>query len=198
MNINEVFSSIQGEGIHTGCPAIFVRFSGCNMKCSFCDTNHKLLSDRILDDLILEIKALSRNGEIGLVVITGGEPLLQKDDLTDLCFALTALGYEIELETNGTIELSCTLKTIINYISFSPKTPLSDIKIKGCTSLKILYPYLPGVTAEKYENFPAHQRFIQPLEEKDNFHIEESIAEVKRLGSQWKLGVQLHKLIYVR
>ena len=93
--INEIFYSLQGEGYHTGTPAIFVRFSGCNLKCDFCDTQHeegKMMTD---DEIIAEVKKYPAV----TVVLTGGEPSLWIDD--ELIDRLHEAGKYVTIETNG-------------------------------------------------------------------------------------------------
>ena len=93
--INEIFYSLQGEGYHTGTPAIFVRFSGCNLKCDFCDTQHeegKMMTD---DEIIAEVKKYPAV----TVVLTGGEPSLWIDD--ELIDRLHQAGKYVTIETNG-------------------------------------------------------------------------------------------------
>ena len=87
-NVNEIFFSLQGEGRNTGRCAVFIRFSGCNLKCSFCDTDFKSYREMTVDDII---SAISKWKKAGFVVLTGGEPTLQVDDT--LINALHALGF---------------------------------------------------------------------------------------------------------
>ena len=94
--INEIFYSLQGEGYHTGTPAVFIRFSGCNLKCSFCDTRHEegvLMSD---DEIIAEV----RKYPAVTVILTGGEPSLWIDEIFIDC--LHQAGKYVCIETNGT------------------------------------------------------------------------------------------------
>lgn len=110
--INKIFPTIQGEGKRTGEPMVFIRFSGCNLKCPFCDTDHEdgkhYTTDQILEELKrYDIKSLS---------LCGGEPSLQVD--WDLIFTLKEHGYRIGIETNGTNELPPG----IDYVVVSPKT----------------------------------------------------------------------------
>lgn len=94
--INEIFYSLQGEGYHTGTPAIFVRFSGCNLKCDFCDTQHEEGTMMTDEEIITEVKKYPAV----TVVLTGGEPSLWIDDqLIDL---LHQAGKYVTIETNGT------------------------------------------------------------------------------------------------
>jgi 7-carboxy-7-deazaguanine synthase len=106
MKILEIFYSIQGEGKNQGRPAIFIRLAGCNLTCRWCDTPgaHDPGVEWTTDDVV------SKTGESGCreVCITGGEPLLQAGELHDLLKKLSGQGYDIEIETNGTIDfLKC-------------------------------------------------------------------------------------------
>ncbi|WP_303633409.1 7-carboxy-7-deazaguanine synthase QueE, partial [uncultured Muribaculum sp.] len=94
--INEIFYSIQGEGVNAGVPAIFLRFSGCNLKCPFCDTSHQTGNPMSLDDIMHEVSRYNAS----LVVLTGGEPSLFIDDA--IVEALHNAGKTIAIETNGT------------------------------------------------------------------------------------------------
>ncbi len=109
--INELFYSLQGEGFHTGTPAVFIRFSGCNLKCDFCDTRHEsgtLMTD---EELLERVSAFPCR----MVILTGGEPGLWIDD--DLVEKLHALGKYVAIETNGT----CVLPEAIDWVTCSPK-----------------------------------------------------------------------------
>ena len=101
MVITEIYKSLQGESTHAGLPCVFVRLTGCNLRCSWCDSEYtfqggrKMASDEVSD----EVKHLSPNG--GLVEITGGEPMLQEGELIPLIQQLLGAGYRILLETSG-------------------------------------------------------------------------------------------------
>jgi 7-carboxy-7-deazaguanine synthase len=102
--IHEIFSSLQGEGIDTGKPYIFVRFTGCNLSCSYCDTRRARTAGRFLDvdDVVRKVRAFRG---IDHVLITGGEPLVQKASVYDLASILLKKGFQVSLETNGSIGL---------------------------------------------------------------------------------------------
>ena len=94
--INEIFYSLQGEGFYTGTPAVFLRMSGCNRKCDFCDTDHYEYTEMTAEEIVKEIgRYPSRH-----LVITGGEPTLQLD--SDLLRAIKGLRFYVQIETNGT------------------------------------------------------------------------------------------------
>jgi len=100
MKITEIFASISGEGTRQGAPAVFVRFAGCNLRCAWCDTEYSFERGAPMDAAAV-LAEVGRHA-IPFVVITGGEPLLQEDELIPLLKALNAEGYDIEIETNGT------------------------------------------------------------------------------------------------
>ena len=121
MVICETFTSLQGEGILTGIPSFFIRTSGCNLRCSWCDTPYASwrpeIDRRSVEDLVAEV---GRSG-VGHVVITGGEPLLQRE-IGALTRALRSAGFHVTIETAGTVapDFVCDL------LSISPKTENSD------------------------------------------------------------------------
>lgn len=101
MRITEIFASISGEGTRQGAPAVFVRFAGCNLRCAWCDTGYSFETGTTMD-MDAVFAEVARYG-IPFVVITGGEPLLQEEELVPLLKALKGAGYDIEIETNGTL-----------------------------------------------------------------------------------------------
>ncbi|HQE85816.1 MAG TPA: radical SAM protein [Methanolinea sp.] len=141
MMVNEIFRSIQGEGINQGRPCTFIRFAGCNLDCSWCDTRRARSGGREMDrDAIL-----GRVRELGgrYVCITGGEPLMQGPPLLSLVQDLFSAGYAIDIETNGTLD-------------FSPFQPYAgicmDVKCpsSGEKSNLALLPLLSGRDAVKF------------------------------------------------
>jgi organic radical activating enzyme len=114
--IREVFQSLQGEGPGMGAAATFIRFAGCNLNCSYCDTDHRSGSELTLDDLV------SRVGHgPDRVVITGGEPLLAGEQLVGLAAAISATGRSVDIETNGTIAPPRELSGFVDNYVISPK-----------------------------------------------------------------------------
>ncbi len=204
MKINEIFYSIQGEGKWSGQPTIFIRTTGCNLRCSFCDTTYAYDAGKEMKvNQILETieKYPCRN-----VCVTGGEPLLQ-DELTVLLYALLKKSYCVTVETNGSILIT----PIINHvptimISLDIKCPSSGMQDKmEWDNLKALrekdqlkcviankkdYHYAKNII-ETYN--PSCQRFFQPVWGTD-----------RALLAQWmlndavhaRLGVQLHKVLW--
>ena len=127
MQVNEIFKSIQGEGPNFGKPAIFLRTAQCNLKCTWCDTKYTWdwenydFSKEVNEMTIDEIKESILDHGINHLVITGGEPLLQQDDLADLLSFLKPDFY-VEIETNCTILPNKMLTDLVDQWNVSPKT----------------------------------------------------------------------------
>ncbi len=116
MQVIEKFVSINGEGLRQGEPAVFIRFAGCNLRCSYCDTKYSFENPNYEEESIVEIIEYINSTGVKNITLTGGEPLLQKDIL-ELMKRLSKLGYRIEIETNGSIDISKYLN--IDNISFT-------------------------------------------------------------------------------
>ena len=101
MQITEIYKSLQGESTHAGLPCVFVRLTGCNLRCPWCDSEYTFHGGRKMtsEDVLAEVRRLSPNG--GLVEITGGEPMLQERDLVPLMMELLEDGYRVLLESSG-------------------------------------------------------------------------------------------------
>lgn len=114
--VNHIFYSLQGEGYHTGRPAVFVRFAGCNLRCPFCDTDFDAYREMTGDDILQEVLSLAPAGDVRpMVVLTGGEPTLQADEaLIDL---LHSRGFWVTMESNGTRPAPANL----DWLTVSPK-----------------------------------------------------------------------------
>lgn len=105
MQVNEIFLSIEGEGIRTGYPVVFIRLFGCNLHCSYCDTRYACEGDDYRDLDVFEIYEEVKKFKVNKITITGGEPLIHKDDFYNLIDYLCLKGYEINIETNGSISI---------------------------------------------------------------------------------------------
>ncbi|MDE7381184.1 MAG: 7-carboxy-7-deazaguanine synthase QueE [Muribaculaceae bacterium] len=192
--INEIFYSLQGEGHHIGFPSVFIRFSGCNLKCPFCDTEHEdgvFFND---DDIVHAVNLY----EASWIVLTGGEPALHIDE--DFIRLLKrATGKKIAIETNGTIPLPKG----IDWITISPKDGIcgmsANVKAEHADELKIVD---VGQDLEQYFNLPCRSEktlmYLQPCYVED-----EAIRESNRLRTlrrvlsdpRWTLSVQLHRYL---
>jgi len=117
--INEIFYSIQGEGRNTGLPAIFIRFSGCNLNCKYCDTNHEYFNIYTGIQLVNKIFTFSKKYNTKNIIFTGGEPMLQLDE--GLIKHLKEKDYYLCIETNGTIHNQSVIQNI-DWLTISPKS----------------------------------------------------------------------------
>jgi organic radical activating enzyme len=197
--VNEIFYSIQGEGKDAGRPAVFVRLAGCNQSCHFCDTLHITNLRLSADSLFRKITRIAK-GKTDFVIFTGGEPLLQS--IAPVAQDLFEYGFTLGLETNGTIGMNPRLANLFSSISLSPKVPRAQISLERCHSLKILYPYIAGVTPDSFENFPCEYRGIQPIDTCDNevnkIVLDRVLKELERLQGRWHLCTQVHKLLELK
>jgi len=211
MKVKEVFGvTIQGEGTYAGHPAIFVRFSTCNMWsgkeadkatsfCPFCDTNFYGGTEYPPQTIYEKITEIS-NDIPYIVVLSGGEPLLQRtEELLDLVKLLASANYPIHIETNGTIKIHKDLKSYIDHVTCSPKLPLEKCKIdwRDVDALKLLYPHTDTlITPEAFDNLPIFYKYLQPLDNEKNMYI--ASKKVKELGNGWAISLQLHKFLKER
>lgn len=188
MRINEIFYSLQGEGFFTGTPAVFIRFSGCNLACSFCDTAHGRYYEATQEDILTVISGYpSRH-----VVITGGEPSLQLT--ADFVDALHGHGYFVQVETNGTKRLPDG----VDWITCSPKN--GDVVYKEVNELKVVY-HGKGQDMTAYDGIKASVYSLQPCDVKDegrNAVIVSEAIEYIKAHPKWRLSLQTHKILNVR
>ena len=191
MKVNEIFYSLQGEGVYTGTAAVFLRLSGCNMRCWFCDTEHEEGTEMTEEEITERVSQYPARH----IVITGGEPTMQLNGkLTQL---LHERGFYIQIETNGSLPLK--EDTLVDWITCSPKG--NEIRIQRIDELKLLFTeeYL-----EKYKEVEASCRCLQaiaypqPLPEGKGEHplttTNEVISYIKE-HPEWRLSLQTHKLI---
>ncbi len=127
MKICELFASIQGESTYAGTPCTFIRLSGCNLRCSYCDTTYSY--EEGAEQSIEEILERVRDAGLNLVEITGGEPLLQHDEVVDLTKRLLDAGYKVLIETNGSVSIGSLDKRAIVIMDI--KTPSSAMSEKN-------------------------------------------------------------------
>lgn len=187
--INDIFYSLQGEGRHTGRAAIFIRFSGCNLACPFCDTDfsgYREMTDEQIVEEVLEMVP-DKDGVYPMIVLTGGEPTLQVDErLIDL---LHEAGFcLVAMESNGTKNPPVNL----DWLTVSPK---KNVMVRKCQELKCIYD-----GKEKVENhgIEADYYYLQPCDVGDAGKnaeiIGQCIEEIKK-NPKWMLSLQTHKLI---
>ncbi|MEF8879857.1 MAG: radical SAM protein [Candidatus Thermoplasmatota archaeon] len=202
MEITEIFYSLQGEGKWTGQPNIFIRTSGCNLRCSYCDTKYAYQpgESKTIDEIIKKISKYPCKH----VCVTGGEPLIQ-DQTSVLIDTLLKNKYKICVETNGTKYVDIIPKNKDILISLDVKCPSSNMhkkmrleninllqekdQIKFVVKDENDYNYAKNVI-EKYS--PICEVFIQPVWKTDYKKVVERILED---GLNVRLGLQLHKII---
>lgn len=183
--INEIFYSLQGEGLRTGVPAVFVRFAGCNLRCPFCDTDfgeYVEMSDE-------EIVAAAARYAARYVILTGGEPALQAD--VALVDRFHAAGFVVAIETNGTVEPPSN----VDWVTCSPK---GHVVLRRCDELKCLY---DGRTEPLCPDIEARYRLLQPIDSGDaerNRATTAACVEYVKSHPGWRLSLQTHKMIGIR
>lgn len=178
--VNEIFYSLQGEGFHTGTPALFLRLSGCNLRCPFCDTDHSAFVAMTLDEIRARVEACPAR----VIVITGGEPSLH--DLAPLVDLLHHAGRRVHVETNGTRPLPAA----VDWITCSPK-PGGDVVLQRCDELKIVY---TGQDVEAIaSSIPADHHFLQPCSGRNTRAVIDYILAHPR----WRLSLQTHRLLSI-
>jgi 7-carboxy-7-deazaguanine synthase (Cx14CxxC type) len=201
--VKEIFLTLQGEGMQAGRRAIFLRFAGCNLwtgreqdralaQCTFCDTDFVgmdgaqggrydvvALADRVA--------ALWGEGPRPLVVMTGGEPLLQAD--APLIQALHDRGFEVAVETNGTQAAPAGL----DWICVSPKAGTQVVQRAG-DELKLVWPQ-PGIDPAQLLEWDFRHFIVQPMDGPEREKALAAAIELVMADPRWRLGVQTHKLI---
>jgi 7-carboxy-7-deazaguanine synthase (Cx14CxxC type) len=206
--VKEIFLTVQGEGGQAGRPAVFLRFSGCNLwsgreidraeaVCTFCDTDFVGMDGAgggRFDDAEALAEAVAGkwrggSGSRGLVVCTGGEPLLQLD--APLIAALHARGFEIAVETNGTI----AAPEGVDWICVSPKADATLEQTSG-QELKLVFPQ-PGVDPARFEGLAFERFYLQPMDGLDRDANTQAAVAYCLDHPRWRLSVQTHKYIGV-
>jgi len=116
MQITEIYKSVQGESTHAGVPCVFVRLTGCNLRCSWCDSEYSFYGGKVMseDEIFAEVQRLSPKG--GYVEITGGEPMLQEREVVPLMQCLLDTGYDVLLETSGERRLDTVPKGVVKVV----------------------------------------------------------------------------------
>lgn len=194
MRVNEIFYSIQGEGAKTGTPCVFIRLSGCNLKCSFCDTDFKAYKEMSEIEIVDAVIKLSNDCK--QVVITGGEPTIT--DTTLLIDLLHRNKYKVAMESNGTHKPPYN----IDWLTISPKEmfvgKIGKPVIEYCNELKVVFdgeniPQTYGIQAQHY--------FLQPCDTGDknkNNEIIKKCVEYIKENPKWRISLQTQKILSVR
>jgi len=193
--INEIFYSLQGEGFNTGTPAVFVRFSGCNLRCAFCDTDHQNGEPLTTEQIIERIRQYPC---AQMIVLTGGEPSLFIDEAF-VAALKTATNLPVAIETNGTHPLPANL----DWITLSPKNTLpgatdAPLVVTACDELKVVF---LGQDLSQYDGIEAKHRFLQPCFSEDPSERSRNLeACVNAVMSHrgWRLSLQTHRLLSIK
>jgi 7-carboxy-7-deazaguanine synthase len=208
--VKELYYTLQGEGINVGRPAVFLRFTGCNLWsglekdrfkaiCQFCDTDF-VGTDGPGGGIFTSATSLAEsvraewpaNGDLKarpLVVCTGGEPLLQVDEA--LIDALHATGFEVAIETNGT-QVS---PSGIDWICVSPKAG-APLKIRSGNELKLVFPQ-NGAEPALYENLEFDHFLLQPMHGASVAANTELAIAYCKTHPRWRLSLQTHKILRI-
>ncbi len=203
LRVNDIFYSLQGEGHHTGRAAVFVRLSGCNLACPFCDTDFSSFQMMTEEDVLQAIhRLLPANTSLlaprsplpaprlhpssFMIILTGGEPTLQNTEpLIDL---LHQQGFFVSMETNGTHQLPSNL----DWSTVSPKT---SVAIDRCNELKLVF--TENCRPEQYLHVKADYYYLQPCDtgdpERNRAIIDQCIGYIQT-HPLWRLSLQVHKL----
>ena len=193
--VNEIFYSLQGEGYNTGTASVFIRLSGCNLRCTFCDTRHEEGTIMSLPEIVEQVMHYP---QAPLIVLTGGEPSLWIDD--DFVMGLKQLtGKRIAIETNGTHPLPHG----IDWVTLSPKTGLGDsgdvpVVLTRCDELKVVY---LGQDLAQYNTITATHRYLQPCWVNDKEQrLSNMRATVQAVldNPQWRLSLQTHRILDIK
>jgi len=208
-SVKEIFYTLQGEGANAGRPAVFCRFSGCNLwsgreedrataVCTFCDTDFVGTNGdgggkfRFAEDLVAAIEAHwpSEGWNRRFVVLTGGEPLLQVD--VELVASLHDKGFTIAMETNGTLPPP----EGIDWLCVSPKADV-PLAVSAGQELKLVYPQA-DVDPEHFIHLKFDNFYLQPMDGPDRVANTTAAIAYCQQHPQWNLSVQTHKMIGIR
>lgn len=193
--INEIFYSLQGEGYHAGIPAVFVRFSGCNLRCAFCDTQHQEGKMMSFEEIVDEV---NQYPVAPLLVLTGGEPSLFIDEAF-VGELRSKTGKKIAIETNGTRPLP----TNLDWVTLSPKTGFEGGNVEpcvvtNCDELKVVY---LGQDLHQYKSIRANHRFLQPCYSDDDTQRQANMkacVDAVMNNPGWRLSLQIHRILHIR
>ncbi len=201
--VKEIFLTLQGEGMQAGRRAVFLRFSGCNLwsgreadrasaDCRFCDTDFVGMDGENggrydAAALVARVAALWGDEDRRLVVITGGEPMLQLDRA--LVDALHAAGFEVAVETNGTLPAPDG----IDWICVSPKAGTEIVQRTG-SELKLVWPQ-PGIDPAELTGWGFDHFLVQPMDCADAAAAREAAIALVMADPRWRLSLQTHKLL---
>ena len=220
MQITEIYKSLQGESTYAGLPCVFVRLTGCNLRCSWCDTEYSFYGGKKMtaEQIFEEVEGLSPTG--GLVEITGGEPMLQERELVPLMQRLVDSGYKVLLETSGERELDRVPRAVVKVVdvkcpgsdegdSFRPEnleTLTSQDEVKFVISDRADYEFARDFARRHNLSALVNAVLFSPAFRKDasgTRNASNCLLDPQQLAEwilednlQVRLGLQIHKLIW--
>ena len=187
----EIFESLQGEGRNMGRPCVFVRFAGCNLKCPWCDTDLTKRFSASLDELLAELGQYKAKS----VILTGGEPTMQKE-MPELVAALKKAGYWIGVETNGTNDADWL--GFVDYVACSPKRGAS-VRLVEADEVRVVAE--DEATADfcrkVRRQIAATDYYVSPCDHDGQIDFATAKSVLSQLAG-WSLSVQLHKILGFR
>ena len=204
--LRSIFSSIQGEGRHTGRPATFIRFAGCNLNCPWCDTRKHTKEMLSIPEIMAKVRKLGNRS----VIVTGGEPTIVIG-LRDILTALKNDGYWLALETNGTRNIPEI--EMFDYVSVSPKyfyraRYAEGTMVHKADEVRIVAEdeMMAGFCRQMRGRITANDYFISPLEEDGKIHYRRAFNLMLKLNTApktggsapwppWTLSIQTHKVL---
>ena len=207
--LRSIFSSLQGEGRHTGRPATFIRFAGCNLNCPWCDTRKHTKEVLSLPEIVREVEKRKNRS----VIVTGGEPTIVPG-LGELLSALKARGHWLALETNGTRNIPEI--GLFDYVAVSPKyfyraRYAESAMVRKADEVRIVAEdeAMVGFCRQMRARIEAKDYFISPLEEGGKIHYRRAfnlllkLNEAPKTGGEppwppWALSIQTHKVLGIK
>jgi len=189
LQLAEIFYSIQGEGEHTGKPAVFVRLAGCNLSCDFCDTDYSLKFFATVDDIVAKVRELG--ADCPMVVLTGGEPLAQRESL-ELIDALRRDRRRVHIESNGTIATELPDDV---WLTVSPKERVDARMAKRANEVKLIVD--ERVPENWLELFADKKTVLLQPEGNKPKNVLLALDYAKAHPGRFRLSLQTHKFIGV-
>jgi 7-carboxy-7-deazaguanine synthase len=198
--VKEIFRTLQGEGGLVGTPMVFLRFAGCNLwsgreedragaRCDFCDTDFRGGEALDAPAIVARIEALPGPRWI---CCTGGEPMLQLD--RRLLGALHEAGYQVAIETNGTVSID-EVRGLIDWVCVSPKTPEGELRVREGDELKLIYRGQSAAEIDRLAALPFRHRSLQPEWGARYEAMLAGALDYLRGQATWRLSVQVHKIV---
>jgi organic radical activating enzyme len=189
LQLAEIFYSIQGEGAFSGTPAVFVRLAGCNLACDFCDTDYSLKFFASIDETVKRVQELG--GDCPMVILTGGEPLAQRETLL-LIDALRTAGKRVHIESNGTMYADLPQDV---WLCVSPKERVDPRMAQRANEVKLI---VNGrVPEEHLPLFAGKSPVLLQPEGNKSANVEIALGYAKAHPQRFRISLQTHKLIGV-